>query len=67
MPSALDELLKGTDAFPKGFLEGSEVPKDGWGCALVYAVRDNGAKYDLRSMGANGVDDQGAGDDVLLP
>ncbi len=67
VPSALDELVKGTDAFPKGFLEGTEVPKDGWGRALVYSVRDNGAKYDLRSTGANGVDDQGAGDDVLLP
>ncbi|MDZ4774031.1 MAG: type II secretion system protein GspG [Planctomycetota bacterium] len=65
VPNTLDELLKGTDTFPKGFLDGSEVPKDGWGRALVYSVRENGAKYDLRSSGANGVDDQGAVDDVL--
>jgi hypothetical protein len=64
-PAALDDLVRGTDAFPKGFLEGSEVPKDGWGRALIYSVRDNGAKYDLRSAGANGADDNGAGDDVL--
>lgn len=66
-PAALDDLLKGTADFPKGFLESNELPKDGWGRGLVYAALDNGAKYDLRSLGANGVDDKGAGDDVLLP
>lgn len=66
-PDTLDELLKGTEAFPKGFLDGGALPKDGWGRALVYAAREGGAKYDLRSVGANGTDEQGGGDDVSLP
>lgn len=67
VPSTLDELVKGTPDFPKGFLETSAVPKDGWGHALVYGTRDDGSAFDLRSMGANGVDDHGGGDDVSLP
>lgn len=67
VPASLDELVKGSDAFPKGFLETQEVPKDGWGHALVYAARAGEPAFDLRSMGPNGVDDQGNGDDVSLP
>jgi hypothetical protein len=66
-PDTLDELLKATDAFPNGFLEGGAVPKDGWKHALVYAPQEKGAKFDLRSCGPNGVDDHGGGDDVTLP
>jgi hypothetical protein len=67
VPDTLDDLLKGTDAFPNGFLDGGAVPKDGWNHALVYAVREKGAKFDLRSCGPNGVDDHGGGDDVSAP
>jgi hypothetical protein len=67
VPDALDDLLKPTDAFPNGFLDGNAVPKDGWHHALVYAAQDKGAKYELRSCGPNGVDDHGGGDDVLVP
>lgn len=66
-PDGLDSLLQGTDSFPKGFLEGGVVPKDAWGHALVYSVRENGSKYALRSLGPDGVDQQGAGDDVNVP
>ncbi len=67
VPDTLDDLLKHTDAFPNGFLDGGAVPKDGWHHALVYATTDKGATYALRSCGANGVDDHGTGDDVLVP
>lgn len=67
VPNTLAELLKSTDAFPKGFIEGGELPLDGWGRAFVYSTRENGAQFDLRSMGPNGVDDSGGGDDVSLP
>ncbi|MBL8858499.1 MAG: type II secretion system protein GspG [Planctomycetes bacterium] len=67
VPATLAELTKPTDSFPNGFIEGGELPTDGWGRAFVYSARENGAKFDLRSMGPNGVDDQGSGDDVSLP
>jgi hypothetical protein len=67
VPDALSELLKGTDAFPHGFLEGDALPKDGWDRALVYSATDKGAKYTLRSTGPNGIDEQGGGDDVSVP
>jgi hypothetical protein len=67
VPDALDDLLKPTDSFPNGFLDGTAVPEDGWHHALVYAAQDKGAKYTLRSCGPNGVDDHGTGDDVLVP
>jgi hypothetical protein len=67
VPDTLDELLKATDAFPNGFLDGGVVPKDGWQHPLVYSVQEKGAKFDLRSCGPNGVDDHGTGDDVTLP
>lgn len=67
VPDTLDELLKGTEAFPKGFLDGDAVPKDAWGHTLVFSAQEKGTKFTLRSLGANGVDDQGAGDDVTSP
>lgn len=67
VPDALDELVKGTDAFPKGFLESGVVPKDAWNRPLVYQASDKGAHYTLRSTGPNGIDDGGSGDDVSAP
>jgi hypothetical protein len=66
-PDKLEDLLKGTDSFPKGFLDGAVVPKDGWSRGLVYAAQENGARYALRSTGADGIDQNGAGDDVNVP
>ena len=37
---------KAPDEFPKGFLDGNEVPKDGWGRALVYAANMMNAGLD---------------------
>lgn len=66
-PAAAAELLKKTDAFPDGFLKSGKVPADGWGRELVYSAASDGATYSLHSTGVDGVDQQGAGDDVRLP
>lgn len=67
VPAKLDELLQPTDSFPKGFLEGGVIPVDGWEHALVYKADVAAAKYELYSLGPNGIDDAGAGDDVRAP
>jgi len=43
------------------------MPKDGWQNALIYnnPAELGGRHYDLYSMGANGVDDRGEGDDIV--
>lgn len=64
-PAQLADLVKATDAYPSGFLDSGAVPTDAWGNALHYAVTEAG--YELRSYGADGVDQKGAGDDVTLP
>jgi hypothetical protein len=66
-PNTLADLLQKTDAFPGGFLKGGKVPQDAWGRDLVYTVGEAGATYALRSLGPDGVDQAGAGDDVRLP
>lgn len=65
-PTTADLLLK-TDAYPDGFLKSGKVPKDGWGRDLVYVAVTDGASYAMRSLGADGIDQDGAGDDVRLP
>lgn len=67
VPGTAADLLQKTDAFPDGFLKGGKVPLDGWGHELVYTARAEGASYTLHSTGPDGVDQQGAGDDVRLP
>lgn len=64
-PDELRELLEPTDAFPKGFLDGSRLPADGWGRPLRYAP--HGDTFELWSVGPDGVDQGGAGDDVPTP
>ena len=67
VPPTTADLLQKTDAFPEGFLKSGQVPKDGWGRDLVYAAPADGASYAMRSLGADGIDQDGAGDDVRLP
>ena len=62
-----NDLLRGTDSFPDGFLPGGKVPQDGWGRELHYERAPDGSGYALRSLGPDGIDQQGAGDDVRLP
>ncbi len=64
-PESLAELVAPTTDFPRGFLEDQSVPSDGWGRAFHYARADEGG-YELRSLGADGVDQSGGGDDVAL-
>jgi hypothetical protein len=62
-PSTLAELAQPTQHHPRGFLDGAELPKDGWGRAIEYALGEDG--YTLWSLGPDGVDQRGAGDDIL--
>ncbi|MBK7878731.1 MAG: type II secretion system protein GspG [Planctomycetes bacterium] len=66
-PEKLADLLVGTENFPKGFLDPQSVPKDAWSRELRYAPDAQGPKYKLWSIGPDGVDQDGAGDDVLAP
>ena len=63
LPADLAALLGSSDAFPNGYLAGGELPTDGWGRALVYSLGE-GDTYTLYSVGPNGLDESGGGDDV---
>lgn len=61
-PAELTALEVATAAFPDGFLDGGAVPHDAWGRALRYVRGSQG--YELWSLGPDGIDDEGGGDDV---
>jgi hypothetical protein len=63
-PTSLAELLEKTETYPDGYLEGGAVPQDGWGQAFVF--ESTAAGYALRSIGPDGKDEKGAGDDLTL-
>lgn len=67
VPATLAMLLESTDAFPNGFLDPRSIPKDGWQGDLRYMPDPDAKKYKLWSCGPDGIDQQGAGDDVLAP
>jgi hypothetical protein len=67
LPDTTTDLLQKTDAFPDGFLKSGAVPKDAWNRDLVYVRAADGSTYTLYSFGADGIDQQGSGDDVRLP
>lgn len=69
-PGSLPELLTPLDDFPEGAYTGGALPLDPWGHAYNFAMEANPAKGGrvmpkLWSAGANGIDEGGAGDDVL--
>lgn len=64
VPERLEQLLEPTDAYPDGCLGSSTLPVDPWGNAYLY--RADGAGYTIWSVGANGVDDHGHGDDIAV-
>jgi len=66
-PGKLDALLVATKNYPSGFLKQGVLPMDGWGRDFVYELLEGGARYRLSSMGTDGVDQQGAGDDLVSP
>lgn len=65
-PASLADLLAPTETFPNGFLESPEVPKDGWDRGFRYRLDAEGADYQLWSRGADGIDQAGADDDIVL-
>lgn len=66
-PARLATLIEPTTDFPKGFLDTLEIPKDGWNHELRYELDTAAATFRLWSVGADGVDQAGAGDDIVLP
>ena len=64
-PSSLELLRQPTETYPGGFLDGGPVPSDGWLHELRYVVAANGKGYRLWSQGPDGIDQDGAADDVL--
>jgi len=64
-PGALTDLLTPTQTYPRGFLRSNSLPLDGWGNPFQYATQTEGAGYRLWSPGPDGVNNDGAGDDVL--
>lgn len=63
-PETLDALTEASELLPNGVFNGEPLPVDGWGQSLGYRVQEGG--YGLWSVGANGEDEGGAGDDVRL-
>jgi hypothetical protein len=65
LPATLEDLLQPSENFPTGYLGGAKaLPKDPWEHPYVYVL--SGPKgYQIRSMGPNGKDDQGEGDDIV--
>ncbi len=63
-PESLDILLKPTQDYPHGFLpDRTSLPKDPWGRPYKYKRTATG--YRLWSVGPNGKDEGGKGDDIL--
>ncbi len=65
-PESLAHLLQPTANFPGGFLDGKPLPEDGWGRAFRYSVSEDGSSYQLWSLGPDGIDQSGQGDDLDL-
>ncbi|MEO0649932.1 MAG: type II secretion system protein GspG [Planctomycetota bacterium] len=65
-PATLDALSQPTADFPQGALDGEPLPNDGWSRALRYTVDPGGQGYRLWSVGPDGVDQSGAGDDIVV-
>jgi hypothetical protein len=64
-PATLAELTAKSTNYPDGYVTGGAIPKDSWGHDFVYAKTGDG--YKLYSMGPNGQDDGGSGDDLQYP
>ena len=63
-PAKLEALLEPTENYPRGFLGATELPTDEWGRAFVYKASEDGSSYKLWSIGADGADQAGEGDDL---
>jgi len=67
-PNALARLLEPSPSYPSGYLDGrTALPLDAWGRDYRYAIAPDGASCRVWSIGPDGVDQDGAGDDVRDP
>ena len=66
-PATLEQLGESTPEFPKGLFDGGPVPSDEWGNPFTYVPSADGSSYRLYSLGPDGVDQGGEGDDLLAP
>ena len=62
-PETLDAIVQPRDDFPNGYMGSLELPLDPWGHGYLYVLEDGKPK--LWSAGPDGVDQLGAGDDIL--
>ncbi len=68
LPAKLEDLLAPSTNYPDGYLAPQKsLPKDGWGHALAFKPEADGKRFLLYSLGPDGKDDGGAGDDVKAP
>ncbi|MEO6711262.1 MAG: type II secretion system protein GspG, partial [Planctomycetota bacterium] len=67
LPAKLDALLLPTKNYPEGFAGQKTLPNDGWGHGFQYSLLDAGKRYRLWSIGPDGVDQSGSGDDIVSP
>jgi hypothetical protein len=64
-PASLDDLVKPTPEYQDGLLNGAKsVPTDPWGHRYSYKV-EGAERYMVWSFGPDGVDNSGAGDDIV--
>ncbi|MBU0753611.1 MAG: type II secretion system protein GspG, partial [Planctomycetes bacterium] len=65
-PQSLEELLKPTEDWPNGFFSAENLPVDPWGNGYQYKNLEGTDKnYIIWSLGPNGVDEGGKGDDIV--
>jgi hypothetical protein len=64
-PARLEELRQSVEGFPEGILRPEQELLDGWGHPLHYEADAEGATYRLWSVGPDGVEQFGEGDDIL--
>ncbi|TGN99905.1 hypothetical protein PN36_32030 [Candidatus Thiomargarita nelsonii] len=60
---------KYTDIFPLEKTQikyPNQIKIDAWGNLFIYVVKEKGEKFLLYSVGKNGIDEFGKGDDILL-
>ncbi len=65
-PASLETLLAPTPSYPRGYLPSGVVPVDGWGRDFFYLPASDGLSFSLWSVGENGADERGNGDDLVL-
>ncbi|MEO8453101.1 MAG: type II secretion system protein GspG [Gemmatimonadota bacterium] len=63
-PSSIDDLVRPLANYPDGCLGKATAPVDPWGNAYRYKLNEKKKPF-LWSIGADGVDEQGAGDDII--